>query len=268
MIVLSDLSKPTDSATAYGQPIALTAKVDTALCVGAGGSSGSLADKPILRNAKGQLVIPASQLKGRLRHGCERLARALEWPVCQSPRAEAMCPQWADNAHNSKASLFRRSDYLVPGYSRQNPDNPQQNPQDLKYHCLICRIFGNPVLPSRLMVEDLVCDLPQALLPETLRPGVTLNRRRGTAEDQKLYFLETSPPGAGLEFKGQLLLSPEAPDEALPLLLAALHQIHALGGSKSAGLGWVKWTVDNLDQLRPQLTDEQWQKLKEGCKNA
>jgi CRISPR/Cas system CSM-associated protein Csm3 (group 7 of RAMP superfamily) len=47
--------------------IPLTAVIDTALCVGAGGSDGSLADKPIVRNAKGQLLIPASQLKGRLR---------------------------------------------------------------------------------------------------------------------------------------------------------------------------------------------------------
>lgn len=257
MILLSTLSQQIDAQTnfqsSYGQPIDLTAKVDTALCVGAGGSSGSLADKPILRNAKGQLVIPASQLKGRLRHGCERLARALEWPVCQSPRAEAMCPQWADHSDPEKAR-FVRDDYQIDNYP--------------KHHCLVCQIFGNPVLPSQLVVEDLVCDLPQDLLPETLRPGVTINRRRGTAEDQKLYFLETSPPGAGLEFKGQLFLSPEAPDAALPLLLGALHQIYALGGSKSAGLGWVTWMVDNLDQLQPQLTDEQWQMLKEGRKNA
>ena len=45
--------------------IDLTAVIDTALCVGAGGSSGSLADKPIVRNAEGKLTIPASQLKGR-----------------------------------------------------------------------------------------------------------------------------------------------------------------------------------------------------------
>lgn len=253
MILLSDLINPTDSATAYGQPIALTATVETALCVGAGGSSGSLADKPIVRNAKGQLVIPASQLKGRLRHGCEWLARALEWPVCRSPRAEAMCPQLA---RNEEKAHFERQDYKVPGYEERSGD-PQ-------YHCLICQIFGNPVLPSRLMVEDLVCPLPAELLPETLRPGVTINRRRGTAEDQKLYFLETSPPHAGLNFTGRLLLSPDVPAAALPLLLSALHQIHALGGSKSAGLGWVKWTVGDSKNPKPEPTAEQWQSLKGG----
>ncbi|MDY6802937.1 MAG: CRISPR-associated protein Csm3, partial [Cyanobacteriota bacterium] len=40
--------------------IELTAIIQTALCVGAGGSSGSLADKAIARTATGQLLIPAS----------------------------------------------------------------------------------------------------------------------------------------------------------------------------------------------------------------
>ncbi|MGA9380463.1 MAG: RAMP superfamily CRISPR-associated protein, partial [Phormidium sp.] len=65
--------------------INLTAIIDTALSVGAGGSSGSLADKPIIRNAKGQLIIPASQLKGRLRHECEKIARSLGWQIFVSP---------------------------------------------------------------------------------------------------------------------------------------------------------------------------------------
>lgn len=243
----STTDSTTDSNPFYGQPIDLTATVETALCVGAGGSSGSLADKPIVRNGRGQLVIPASQLKGRLRHGCERLARALGWPVCQSPRAENLCPQWADLSSDlSDLQIFERPDYQVPNYP--------------KHHCLICQIFGNPVLPSRLIAEDLVCEVEPALLPEVLRPGVTLSRQRGTAEDQKLYFLETSPPHADLMFKGTLFLPSDAPEEALPLLLSALYQIHALGGSKSVGLGWVTWTVGNVDKLKPSA--EQWQKLK------
>jgi hypothetical protein len=47
---------------AQADTLSLTAIIDTALCVGAGGSSGSLADKPIVRTADGRLPIPASQL--------------------------------------------------------------------------------------------------------------------------------------------------------------------------------------------------------------
>jgi CRISPR/Cas system CSM-associated protein Csm3 (group 7 of RAMP superfamily) len=94
-----------------------------------------------------------------------------------------------------------------------------------------------------------------------LRPGVTINRRRGTAEDQKLYFLETSPAHVSLRFTGTLHLQPtwinvdqegqeqETTDFAKALLFAGLHQIHALGGSKSTGLGWLHW--ENLENLQP-----------------
>jgi CRISPR/Cas system CSM-associated protein Csm3 (group 7 of RAMP superfamily) len=210
----------------------ITAVIDSALCIGSGGSSGSLADKPIVRNAAGQLIIPGSHLKGRLRHECEKLARALGLTVSESPN---------------------------PGLMMETPD------------CVISQIFGNPVTASCLSVDDLICktepkellsdlsvdDLicktePKELPSEVIRPGVTINRRRGTAEDEKLYYLETSPPNLGLRFTGQIhLIRP--PDYAMPLLVTGLKHINALGGSKSAGLGWLKWELGemNIDAAHP-----------------
>ncbi len=212
------------------QTIPLTAVIDTALCVGAGGSSGSLADKPIIRNAKGQLLIPASQLKGRLRHECEKLARGLGWQIFESPGATSLCPSEA------QVEQQFREIYQVPGYRG--------------YHCLVSQIFGNPILPSRIIVDDLVCLQEPEDLPEVLRPGVTINRSRGTAEDKKLYFLETSPANAQLEFEGAIhLLYPDCPGYAKALIVVGLHHIHALGGSKSAGLGWLHWQkLPNIEQ--------------------
>jgi CRISPR/Cas system CSM-associated protein Csm3 (group 7 of RAMP superfamily) len=204
------LSELTASVSSYAQTYSLTAVVDSALCIGSGGSSGSLADKPIVRNADNRLIIPGSHLKGRLRHECEKLARSLHLPVSESPN---------------------------PGAMMQTPD------------CWISAIFGNPVSASRLLVDDLICDSPaQELPPEVIRPGVTINRKRGTAEDDKLYFLETSPPNQGLTFTGHIhLIRP--PEYALPLIIAGLHHIRALGGSKSAGLGWLTWKLPNELQL-------------------
>jgi len=231
MIYLQNLlSNPVES-------ILLTAVIDTALCVGAGGSSGSLADKPIVRTAEGKLLIPASQLKGRLRHECEKLARGLRWPICQSPNAQTMCPQRAGFSEE-EARSFEREDYRVSGDERY--------PGDERYHCLICQIFGNPALPSRILFDDLICEEDPENLPEVLRPGVTINRRRGTAEDQKLYFLETSPPNAKLRFTGHIHIQPACPNYAKALISAGLRHINALGGSKSAGLGWLHWEVEGL----------------------
>jgi CRISPR/Cas system CSM-associated protein Csm3 (group 7 of RAMP superfamily) len=237
MIILNSLRNAIET-------ISITAIIDTALSVGAGGSAGSLADKPIVRNAEKNLIIPASQVKGRLRHECEKIARALKWDICESPKPVTMCPQRLGLSGN-----FGRDEYLVRG----------------RQHCLICQIFGNPALPSRLLFDDLVCLENPDDLPEVIRPGVTINRRRQTAEESKLYFLETSPANANLQFKGQIHLLPnwssDRPDFAKALVYAGLRHINALGGSKSAGLGWLHWQIDASNLA---IEDEIWSFLAKG----
>jgi len=220
----------------------ITAIIDTALCVGAGGSSGSLADKPIIRNAEGNLLIPASQIKGRLRHECEKIAKGLGWEICESPSAEKMVIR-----RQNAPVKFQRSQYEVPGY-------------DETYHCLISQIFGDPILPSRVMFDDLICTEDPENLPEVLRPGVTINRCRRTAEEKKLYFLETSPANTQLRFEGCIHLLPDCPEYAKPLILTGLRHIHALGGSKSAGLGWLSW--EELPKF--EFDENVWKDLAKG----
>jgi CRISPR/Cas system CSM-associated protein Csm3 (group 7 of RAMP superfamily) len=233
MIILTALNRPITS-------ISLTVTIDSALCVGAGGSSGSLADKPIIRNADKKLLIPASQLKGRLRHECEKIARALQWSICESPKAETMCPQRKGLDGN-----FEREQYKVQSDERR--------------HCLICQIFGNPVLPSQVLFDDLICTEDPENLPEVIRPGVTINRRRQTAEENKLYFLETSPANAQLQFKGDIHFLPDCPDFGKALIYASLQHINALGGSKSSGLGWLTWAME-----KPDIDESVWQFLAQG----
>jgi CRISPR/Cas system CSM-associated protein Csm3 (group 7 of RAMP superfamily) len=236
MIYLQDLlENPVET-------LPLTAIIDTALCVGAGGSTGSLADKPIMRTANGKLLIPGSQLKGRLRHECEKLGRGLGWPICESPTSETMCPQLAGFSDEDKAQ-FNRPDYWIE--------------EDQRHHCFVCKIFGNPALASRVVVDDLICAQDPDNLPEVLRPGVTINRRRQTAEEKKLYFLETSPANLQLKFEGNLYFQPNCPAYAKALIVAALRHINALGGSKSAGLGWLTW--QNLQEIK--IEDDVWSKL-------
>ncbi len=194
------------------QTYSLTATIESALCIGAGGSAGSLADKPIVRNAAGSMIIPGSHLKGRLRHECEKIARGLGWEVSRSPSPRNMV-----------------GNYPIPPILDRSP------------HCIISSIFGDPSLPSRLLIDDLVCTTPPEDLPnEVIRPGVTINRRRRTAEDRKLYYLETSPPNLQLKFTGEIHTI-DPPYYATALICAGLKHIRALGGSKSAGLGWLTW---------------------------
>src|SRR5947208_10849876 len=122
-----------------------------------------LAYKVVTRDARGQFIIPASHLKGKLRHACEQLLRANDVILCHPPKPEDMCPQ--------------ASGVVSP--------------------CILCDIFGSPHDRSKLRFRDLQAsenDLPN----ETLRPMVSLNRFRRTAEPERLLRIDTTPNVNGL----------------------------------------------------------------------
>lgn len=207
--------------------ITITLTVDTALSVGAGGSGGVLADKAIVRNRINQLVLPGSHLKGRLRHACEVIARSQNLPVCDAPRAETMCPQL---------------------------------PRIIHPPCPICTLFGSPVWPSPLQFNDLLYGgtrtedesttaKDSGLAPDEqqpfIRPGASINRRRRTVEEQRLFFIETSPPATLAHFHATRAIVGWLPNDGkaesrVKLLLAGLELIQSWGGGKSRGLGWGK----------------------------
>ena len=175
--------------------------VDTALCIGDSGAGETFADRTTVKTSDGKLYIPASTLKGMWRHACEAIARSQNKFVCNSPRAELMC---------------------------------EAN------HCSICHIFGSPTLESRIFISDLVIDTNFATHLTEIRNGVTINRQRRVAEDQRLYFTETSLPNAGFEFSGDITIGSEVTDNHIELLSAGLNYIHAIGTGKSRGLGWLR----------------------------
>lgn len=183
---------------------------DTPFNVGSGAMGGTWADKPLVKDRDGLPMIPASSLKGKLRHECERLAEALledEKPVCGSPAPDAMC----------------QSD-------------------DLTDLCPACRIFGSPWHQSPLFFSDLRIVEPRFLRemeppPRTnLRYGVGLSRHRRVAEEHLLYTTEVFQPGGTVTLAGSI--EGRLDEKELALLIAGLDSVFALGGGKSRGLGW------------------------------
>jgi CRISPR/Cas system CSM-associated protein Csm3 (group 7 of RAMP superfamily) len=196
--------------------IDLCVSLETPLCVGAGGTAGVVGGRSAVRDGYDRLTIPGSQVKGRVRHACEALARGLGAYVCGAPRPEAMC----------------------------RAEEPEQ-------HCLVCRIFGSATLTSPLSFNDLVfVDPVREVQPgrdrldaiETIRPGIGVNRRRNTAARGLLFGVETSPGWHGGElpsFRNEEAIVGDVPGEAhLQFLLAGLRYLFAWGGGKSRGLGW------------------------------
>jgi CRISPR/Cas system CSM-associated protein Csm3 (group 7 of RAMP superfamily) len=211
----------------------LSIVIETALSVGGAGTVGSLADKSLLRDGWNRPMLPASQVKGRLRHACESIARGLGISVCQPPKPETTCPHLA-----------------LPGTSKENN----------RQYCPICEIFGSPAFRGRLRFRDLVYAPPtgdparegRLYTPrEPLRPGVGLDRRRGVVQEKLLFLTETTQPGTGACFAREKAICGNVPGPGHALLvLMGLKQILNWGGAKSRGLGW--GAVEYTSQLEGQ----------------
>jgi CRISPR-associated protein Csm3 len=187
--------------------IKVTIKFQTPINIGSGAQRGTLADRAMIKNHRGWPYVPASALKGRLRHAVEQVAASLGAPVCVTH--QNMCPHGGS-------------------------------------FCPVCRIFGSPWLPGKLRFARLDLTAPEFLIkrlkerrtpPRTAhRYGVALSRRRGVAEEALLFTTEVMEPGTELTFSGSLTGDLEPSEVAL--VLAGFRLIPALGRGKSGGLGW------------------------------
>ena len=192
---------------------------DTPFTVGIGSSTGSLADKPLYRDALGRPVIPGSSLKGKARHRCEQILRGLTGmphSACRSPNPETMCPR----------------------------DSVRLNKGEFGY-CPICQIFGGPSYPAALFFSDLhweyAAQWEEMMAPSLVRSSVSIRRSRRVAEPDRLFTTETFATGPETIFLGAITGNLPDEDQAryslIALLVAGLRQTRALGGGRSRGLG-------------------------------
>jgi CRISPR/Cas system CSM-associated protein Csm3 (group 7 of RAMP superfamily) len=201
--------------------------------IGSGGQEGTLADRGFIKARDGWPYIPATALKGRLRHAVERVARGLGEQVCDTHHK--MCRERAEA-------------------------------------CPVCRVFGSPWLPGPLHFADLTLSGPTVLVelrkkqqhPQYARRyGVGINRRRRVAGDQLLYTTELFKPGVEVTFAGTLH-GPLSMEEAA-WVVAGFNMLPHMGSAKSTGLGWLTAEVTvhqdgqavKVDTLRQALGGSQ-----------
>jgi len=185
----------------------------TPVNIGSDVKDGTFADRPLRKDKHGWPYIPATSLRGRVRHRLERLARTLDLkpPPCAPPLADSMC----------------------------QVDTAEQI-------CPVCQIFGSPWHPSPLRFTDLKLVEPAFLAeqresikpaPSTiLRYGVALSRHRRVAEENLLFTTEVFSPGVPLTFRGEI--KGDLTPAQLALLVYSLKSLSNLGSSKTSGLGW------------------------------
>lgn len=194
---------------------------------------GTFADRPLLKTEEGLLYIPATSIKGRLRHEVEMILRQqnINYPrkICQPPTPERMCQS-------------------ITGIV-----------------CPVCELFGSPWQESKLYFSDLRLSGEYAkalhlqhLPPTNIRDSVTINRKRRVAEDQRKFTTELFEPGIDWTLSGTI--NCRVPNEVMltPLYLAA-RSITMMGGSRSRGLGWCEVLLTPDEDLNSLW--QQWEKL-------
>ncbi len=185
----------------------------------------------VTESDKQEPIVPGSTLKGKLRNECERILASLGQPICLAPSAETMCP------HHPK----------LKGAT-----------------CAVCQLFGGPSRKSRLFFSDAMAR-DERLAPYLTRvqAGVSLSRRRRTAEDERLYFIERGVEGVVYEGRIEGYLDDNQVAAELALLITALERLFAVGGSRSRGAGWLKVEIVKITLDGQTLSTEQQSKMRE-----
>ena len=188
------------------------------------GYQSTVADRLLRRmgGVDGVPFVPGSQIKGALRHQCERLALALD--------LEAINPHAVTK--DDEQNLVKHFTSLV------NSD------------LIVDRLFGNRYQGECLFVTNATPVLPAEGKTTTIQTRTAMDRATGTVMEQHLFTTELVEAGPKLQGRirgrhpaGVLTQYDGGFPYEYALLVAALLSLDTLGGDKSTGLGRCKFKL-------------------------
>ena len=207
------------------------------------GYQSAVADRLLRRLPDGSPFVPGSQIKGVLRHQCERLALALG--------LEAVDPHAGSEEHKQR---------LVTHFTPL-----------AKSDLVVDRLFGTRYQGECLFVTNALPATSGVTIETPVQARTAIDRVTGTVMEQHLFTTELSQGDLNMEGKLRArhlagVLTQE--DGGFPyeyaLLVAGFLSLSALGGDKSVGLGRCKVTAKSLRwNGRPFLTDNALGSFKE-----
>lgn len=187
-------------------------------------------DLPILQTVDGLPYIPGSSFKGAWRAYTEAILRTVQ--VQHNLGEKLACDPLTENSR----CLPQKH---VSDIKNTYRDDQKKLDETLRTDsCLICRVFGNGHLASKVLIKDLMIQ-PDSFYRTEIRDGVAIDRDSGRAADGMKYQFETVPAGAAFDL--EILVENASSAElgvALMGLLAFQRGEVLLGGAKSRGLGW------------------------------
>jgi CRISPR-associated Csx10 family RAMP protein len=203
----------------------LEIRVKGSLLVGGVSPPSLVFGRATARTKTGEPYLPASALKGLIRHSLGRLLAGAEIACCTGAGPELTC---------------------------SGDDDP----------CPVCRLFGRPGHEGKVKFSDAHLAPNQAGMTSlfskgdsrtphrptglgyTMRPGLAVFRKTGTALEDHLFFSEmTALPGKEMLFTADLTVLAELAPEEETWLKAAAATVIAVGGGKTRGLGTASMAI-------------------------
>jgi len=212
-----------------------------------------------LRLRDGQLVIPSSTWKGAFRSLAEKLAKTLQLSDVEKLAVESvslaqnmaekrrvvagLVNEFTMTLRGQKTEHFDPEDVkrvlVEVGYSEEELQR-LENPLDalvyyLEYYCPVGKLFGNSVRAAGIRFLDTYISTET-----TLKPGVGINRKKLTIEEEVLYFVELIPQMTSIKLVivGEVKKRGDTASKLFASVLEAIGEIGlSVGGCKSVGCG-------------------------------
>ena len=215
-------------------------------------------DSPVLKDKNGIPYIPGSSFKGIFRSTTDSLLRQFQE---KKGLGKKLCCDGAIYLDD------KNSEYCV-SQEKKNSMKPEEwekyvvNDME-KELCLSCKLFGSPVIASRVVFKDMrPINFSRNNL--SIRDGVMIKRDTGTAADNKKYDFEILSPGVKFNFE---MSTENVEDVELGILLNTLEMFNkgyiSIGGKKTAGTGKVeinyeifKIDIDSIFNETPDKVDK------------
>lgn len=187
------------------------------------GYQSAVADRLLRRRHDGSSFVPGSQIKGVLRHQCERLALALD--------LKAVDPHASSEKHNQQ---------LVKHFTPLAKSN-----------LMVDRLFGSRYQGECLFVTNALPAVSGKKNTTSVQTRTAMDRVTRTVMEKHLFTTELTEGDIALQGTIRArhpagVLTQE--DDGFPyeysLLIAGLLSLDALGGDKSVGLGRCRIDLD------------------------